>query len=453
MIHKYLLGIVLFAALISGQDEVCNIIVMDLFGQYVTEKDLHELTVTLEKELRKTGRFIIHKRERIQEVLDEYGVEQEECRTIPWIVRIGKKLGMDKVVLGSVNNLGRTITVHVRTIDMEMKEIDRSATVVCHDCSIDVIFLKKIKIIAKKLAGLEVSDQPDDSLFHFKSGPLVELEEREEDSEVQKQLKEKLFEDWRRPEIRRKYNIGMFLYTAGASLFLLNDIIWMFMDPPPETSKRLPIVFIETGFAFLAIPFLNKVFKSPAREEFPFTDDSKKQGIAKGVKIGVSVSRINPSTYESEDRYKTKTGINIGFFLTLYMNNFFVFQPELHFVQKGFISEAGAPNNGTKKLNYMEVPLLFKGHLPLSGRFKPNVLLGLSPSVLLKDNTDRSNFSDPLPDVSWFDLGLYYGLELNWELPKGTLVIELNNIEGLIDLNKDSSRKNRSVSVLAGYSF
>ena len=453
MATKYFYFIIALFSLVSAQD-VWNVVVMDLFGQYMTEKELHELTVTLEKELRKTGKFIVHDRRKIQGVLDEYGVTQKECRTVPWIVRIGKKLGMDKVVLGSVNKLGRTITVHVRTIDMEKKEIDRSATSVCKDCSVDVIFLRKLTMIARKLAGFEVSDTPNDSLFRFKSGPLVELEENKDDSEIQKKMKEKLFEDWRRPEIKRRYKIGMFLYTVGVSLIVINDAVWLFMDHPPETSKRLPMVFTETGFAFLALPLLSKVFKSPFRKGYPFTDRIKGQGVQKGVKIGVTVSRINPLTYSYSKQYQTKAGFNIGLLLTLPMHHFFVFQPEVHIVQKGYKSNADVLQKGIRKLTYLEIPVLFKSMLPLKGRFRPNVLLGVSPAIIINDKTDI--ISDPLRDIEKFDPGLYYGLELNWDLPKGTLLIEVTNVEGLLKINNNDftgKLKNRAASVLVGYSF
>lgn len=436
---------------------------MDLFGQYIAENELQELTVLLEKSLRKTGKFAITDRAGIQAVMDEFGVTQKDCRTVPWLVRIGKKLMVDKVVIGSVNKLGRTMTVHIRTIDVAQQQIDKSATEVCQDCSVDDIYIKKMPFLAQKLAGLIKSDAViSDSLFSFSVGPLVELDERKSAAGLSKQTSDKLFEDWRRPAFMRRYKVGLFLYTIGASLLAMNNVLWAIMKRPPDSENRIPLVCIEEAVAFAALPLLGNVRRSSFKDEYNLSFDGDGRAVDKGFKAGVAIARLNPNTYNLGELYKTRAGISTGLFLTFSMSQLLAFQTELFFVQRGFTSEGEYPENGKVRMNYLELPLLLKARLPLKSRFTPNVIFGLSPSLLLNASDKYEDLqgniqTENLDDVSRFDIGLVYGLEGTWYLTKGNLGVELRNIEGLFDLGNGTrigeKQKNRAVAVNIGYYF
>ena len=175
MFRKLLILFLFLPFLLYSEEKKIQVVVMDLFGQHVDEEDLIDLTNVLGKELIKTEKFDTISRLRINEVLEEYGVEKKECTTVPWLVRIGKKLGVEKVVSGSVINRGTLITAHIRTINVAKQEIDMSATVICKQCSIDDFYIRKMRRIARILAGLEKNEQVEDSLFTFNTGPLIKL--------------------------------------------------------------------------------------------------------------------------------------------------------------------------------------------------------------------------------------------------------------------------------------
>ena len=91
------------------------------------------------------------------------------------------------------------------------------------------------------------------------------------------------------------------------------------------------------------------------------TTSSKKNDIKIGFKAGANYSNV----FDSKDNTfhaDSKFGLAIGGFLSIPFAQFFAFQPEVLFSQKGFKGTGtilGSNYQFTRTTNYIDVPLLF----------------------------------------------------------------------------------------------
>jgi len=462
MARKIVIPLLIFIRSVFPLEQEIRVVVTDLFGDNVAPKNLAELTTTLEKELVKTGYFTCTDRSKLAELLKEYGVGQEECRTVPWLVKIGKALGVDKVVAGSVVNRGSVITVHIRTIDVQKQVIDRSATIVCRLCSIDDIYMKKMQRAARILAGLEEGDDlSNDSLFTFSPGPLVTLNKgaREDKKDISTKMGDQLFDDMWEMKSRRSGGAGILLFSFGTAAFLLHSIIWR--SNPPGTGERIALYSTDVGLALLSVPFFVRSHKLgkglPAIDTKPQSDVFEK-----GFKLGLSFNSFFKSTYESDGMYDPKAGAVADGFIRLNMGRHLSFQPELCFVQKRITLDESMPVDTRLTMNYLQLPLLLKCVLPVKGMIRPAAYLGPSLDWLMRatrtlKNNDGETEKEAVGGIRRFDVGCMYGLELALAIKKSRIFFEFRSEEGLADMggfrNIPSNQNNRTSCFILGCSL
>lgn len=461
MIRKFIIIVLVLPFLLYSEEKKTLVVVMDLFGQHVDDEDLTDLTDVLEKELVKTDKFDTISRSRINEVLEEYGVEQKECTTVPWLVRIGKKLGVEKVVSGSVINRGTSITSHIKTVNVAKQEIDKSATVICKQCSIDDFYIKKMRRIARILAGLEKDEQVDDSLFTFNPGPLIKLEKGKKDADISTKMGNKLFDGMWEMKSRKNDGVGIFLFGLGSGLFLIQNILWL--GEHPETMERVSFSSLDVGLAFLSIPFFLRAKRFGKGLSFIELDTVNSKTVEKGIKCGINIPSFDPYTYQYEEDFQSNPGFILGGFFQFNLTSYFALQPELLFAQKRFNlkEEMSGPVGGKLTLNYFDIPIFLKYHIPLRSTFIPNIKIGIVPSFLIsakRHYTDIQNNKEEekITDINKFDFKFNYGFDFEWEIKKGVIILDIRfeeGLKGLGEFNTIPDQKIRSVSFLAGYSF
>lgn len=121
-------------------------------------------------------------------------------------------------------------------------------------------------------------------------------------------------------------------------------------------------------------------------------DESGKISI--GIKAGANYSNVYDSEGEEFDA-NAKLGLAAGVFVAIPIGQFFGFQPELLFSQKGYKSSgsvAGFDYSYTRTSNYIDVPLLFA----LKPSSSVTVLLGPQYSYLVKQ---KDVFENPILDT------------------------------------------------------
>lgn len=119
-----------------------------------------------------------------------------------------------------------------------------------------------------------------------------------------------------------------------------------------------------------------------------------------GLTAGVNYSNIDWRSSSIVDyQYQSVIGLDAGLVLSYSFNYAFSIQPEIHFLQKGFLDDFSNDFSVTSRLNYLEIPILAKYYL---GNNSNGVSIAVGPSVgygLFGTNSqngfsNRFNFQD-----------------------------------------------------------
>ena len=146
------------------------------------------------------------------------------------------------------------------------------------------------------------------------------------------------------------------------------------------------------------------------------------QRFSAGPRLGLNLSNY----WGNADGMHVKPGIAAGAFLMYSSLNHFGISGDVMYMQRGakysgsITPGAGRPATGsfTQQVNYLEIPIVARYFLTLSGNFRPNIFVG--PSLAIKLNAKRVNGSsatfngDNNNDFNNLDLGATGGFQLNW---------------------------------------
>ena len=105
-----------------------NIAVVDFTGNNVSSGEVRALTDRLRIELFNTKYFKVIEREMMEEILTEQGFQQTGCATDECMVRVGKLIGVEQIVGGSISKVGRTYSVSSRIVSVETGKILKGTT-------------------------------------------------------------------------------------------------------------------------------------------------------------------------------------------------------------------------------------------------------------------------------------------------------------------------------------
>lgn len=190
------------------------------------------------------------------------------------------------------------------------------------------------------------------------------------------------------------------------------------------------------------------------------------QGIKLGVKGGVNIADFGGSDADSLGSTKSKAGFVGGAFAEFMIGDMFAIQPEVLYSQKGIkAEEAGA--TAKLKLDYIEVPVLFKVNIPIEGsKVRPSVYAG--PAVAFKASCKVSgsvggvdvdvDCDDPLIDlpVKSTDFGVAFGGGIAFDVGGAEVGIDVRYTLGLTKIDDDPDPfdiKNRVISIMGTVGF
>lgn len=189
--------------------------------------------------------------------------------------------------------------------------------------------------------------------------------------------------------------------------------------------------------------------------------DAYAQNIAIGGKLGFTAS-----SYRGDDaiNLKVRNGVVGGAFVNVSLLNFLAIQPELIFKQSGASYTYQALQvTQSVKVNYLQVPVLFKLQIPINKTFYPNIFIGPQYSFALTREYSIGNDDGQLQfddaDIRRNDVGGVFGAGLDvrskrlfWTIDfrygMGALQIENND-----QLNLDLKNQDFSVSTGIGVLF
>ncbi len=140
-----------FPVTVQAQDKVA-VAVLDLEGRGISALEAATLTDRLRSEMVALGAFTVVERGQMEMILSEQGFQQTGCTSAECAVEVGKMLGVQAMVTGSIGKLGAMYTVDVRMFDVSTGQIGRISK---RDVRGEVEeLLGTLKQVTRDLAGL-----------------------------------------------------------------------------------------------------------------------------------------------------------------------------------------------------------------------------------------------------------------------------------------------------------
>ena len=108
----------------TAPDVPTFIAVVDFKGNNISDGDCRALTDRLRAELFNTKYFKVIEREMMEQIIEEQGFQQSGCSTDECMVEVGKLIGVEKIVGGSISQVGNVFSVSARIVNVETGEIE-----------------------------------------------------------------------------------------------------------------------------------------------------------------------------------------------------------------------------------------------------------------------------------------------------------------------------------------
>lgn len=186
-----------------------------------------------------------------------------------------------------------------------------------------------------------------------------------------------------------------------------------------------------------------------------FASPAAAQGVLFGAKVGVNFASLSFDPEDEEVETSMRTGFTAGVLLVVPANARIAFQPEVLFSQQGSKVEdpENAANEGSIKLNYVNVPLL--ANIRLGGGDNPVSLL-VGPQIGFRTSA-KAEANGEEEDLKEFTEGTDFGLVTGLSAMFRNVVVDARYIWGLSNINADETDdqkvKNRVFTVSVGVVF
>ncbi len=135
---------------VSGQE---NLAIIDFTGKGISAVEASALTDRLQNELLQLVKYKLVERELIEDILFEQGLQQSGCTTNECIIEIGKLLGVDKIIGGSISKVGNIYSIYAKIISVETGEIIITSTY-DYEGDIEHLLIYGMKYIAYDICEL-----------------------------------------------------------------------------------------------------------------------------------------------------------------------------------------------------------------------------------------------------------------------------------------------------------
>ncbi len=127
--------------------------VMDLnMSGGIPESYQETLSDRLRMELHNTGKFNVVERNVMGTILEEQGLQVSSCTTDDCAVQMGRLLGVERMIAGSIGRVGNSHSIILRMIDVETGLIVATKNADCR-CDIEDVMSTQIQKVAQALAS------------------------------------------------------------------------------------------------------------------------------------------------------------------------------------------------------------------------------------------------------------------------------------------------------------
>jgi hypothetical protein len=184
------------------------------------------------------------------------------------------------------------------------------------------------------------------------------------------------------------------------------------------------------------------------------TAGAQDSGVEFGLKAGLNLASLSGDDVFEEGALGNRTGFSGGLFVGIPVTENFLIQPEVLYSQKGAHVEA-AGEEAAIKLDYVEVPVLFKGRFG-SGGAKPSVFAGPAVGFKVTGKTEFEGEEEDVEDLKSTDFGIVFGAGLDLAAGSGSFILDVRYTLGLTtidDTDNPDDVKNGVWSFSVGYAF
>ena len=117
---QYIITFLLLISLCTAQSRIA---VIDFEAKGVSKMEASALTDRLRDELFKTGQYKVVERAMMEEILNEQGFQLSGCTSDECVIEIGKLIGVEQIVGGSISKIGSVYSISSRMISVETSEV------------------------------------------------------------------------------------------------------------------------------------------------------------------------------------------------------------------------------------------------------------------------------------------------------------------------------------------
>jgi len=205
---------------------------LDLKGENISASDTEIITSRLRSELAATNKFNIIEREKMNELLNEQGIQISGLVSDERIVKAGKLLGVQEMTAGTVGKIGNLYTISLRLIDVETGKIIKTSSA-DNSRGIEAFLTESLQTASRRLAGLESANLNNNYQPRPKEGMKI-ARPRKNQPRAAGQRKQKNFENFR----QRLNNAPPEIKQAGKELFITDKKIREINKSPRKTLKQ-----------------------------------------------------------------------------------------------------------------------------------------------------------------------------------------------------------------------
>ncbi|MGY5353910.1 porin family protein [Wenyingzhuangia sp. IMCC45467] len=166
-----------------------------------------------------------------------------------------------------------------------------------------------------------------------------------------------------------------------------------------------------------------------------------------GIKGGYNLAS---AIIDGDADVNNRHGFHVGFYNEIYLHNNFAVQTELLYSQQGYKIETDA-GDFTQKLDYLNLPIMFKGYLNKNFYVETGPQVGVALSHKEEIDADFDYF-DSTEDFTPNDFDFGANIGTGFKTDSG-LNIGVRYYFGLTDVYSEENQKNRLLQASIGFSF
>ena len=152
MKHTLLIITALMVVVLSVSSAQTAIAVLDFEGNGVSDAEVSALTDRLRNELTATGEYTVVERDQMEEIIGEQGFQQTGLTSDESIVEVGKLIGVEQMIAGSISKVGDVFSVSARIVNVETGEVLKAVSY-DHGGKLSDLLKTGMKDVALELVG------------------------------------------------------------------------------------------------------------------------------------------------------------------------------------------------------------------------------------------------------------------------------------------------------------